>query len=233
MVGGSAMEMMVATPEATGPHAAVVVMSHRPGLDGFTAQITDLLAADGFTAAAPDIYHRLPPEQDTSEKKFLIRDAEIIADIAATVDFLKSQPDVDAQRLAILGHCMGGRMVFVGASALEDFRGASVFYGGNLFECRGEDGPTPFDRLKHITCPVAGFFGNEDKNPSPADVDRVDAELTRLGIAHEFHRYDGVGHSFHQLAAKGGDDETTRRCQAVVADAWGRSGEFLRECFAG
>ena len=227
------MEMMVASPDGAGPRPGIVVMSHRPGLDGFTAKITDLLAADGFKAAAPDIYHRLPPGQDTREKKFLIRDSEIIADIAATVEFLESEPDVDASRLAILGHCMGGRMAILGASALDHFRAAVVFYGGNLFECRGEDGPTPFERLADITCPVAGFFGNGDKNPSPADVDRVDAELTRLGIAHEFHRYDGVGHAFHQLAAKGGDDATTRRCQAVVAQAWGRSGEFLRECLAG
>ncbi|MEE8516799.1 MAG: dienelactone hydrolase family protein [Alphaproteobacteria bacterium] len=232
MVDGSAMEMMVASPAGAGPHPGIVVMCHRPGLDGFTAEITDLLAADGFKAAAPDIYHRLPPEQDTSEKKFLVRDSEIIADIAACAEFLKSDPDVDAARLAILGHCMGGRMAFLGASALDDFRGVSVFYGGNLFKCLGDDGPTPFDRLADIHCPVAGFFGNEDNNPSPADVMRVDAELTRLGIAHEFHRYDGVGHGFHQLAAKGGDDATTRRCQAVVAEAWGRSGEFLRACFA-
>ncbi len=232
MVGAGAMEMMVATPAGAGPHPGIVVMCHRPGLDDFTAQITDLLAADGFKAAAPDIYHRLPPEQDTSEKKFLVRDGEIIADIEACVDFLKSQPDVDVSRLAILGHCMGGRMALLGASALDGFRGASMFYGGNLFSCRGEDGPTPFERLGGLTCPVAGFFGNDDKNPSPADVDRLDGELARLGIAHEFHRYDGVGHSFHQRSVKGADDDATRRCQEVVGDAWERSGEFLRECFA-
>ena len=166
------MEMMVASPAGAGPHPAMVVMCHRPGLDGFTAEITDLLAAGGFKAAAPDIYHRLPSGQDTSEKKFLVRDTEIIADIAAAVEFLKSHSDVDNQRLAILGHCMGGRMAFLGASALDAFRAAVVFYGGNLFECRGEDGPTPFDRLADISCPVAGFFGNEDKNPSPADVEK-------------------------------------------------------------
>lgn len=232
MVDGGAMEMMVASPDGAGPHPAIVVMSHRPGLDGFTAEITDLLGKDGFAAAAPDIYHRLPSGQDTSEKKFLIRDAEIISDIAAAVEHLKSESDVDAARLAILGHCMGGRMAVLGASAVSDFRAAVVFYGGNLFACRGEDGPTPFDRLEHITCPVAGFFGNEDRNPSPEDVDRIDAELERLGIAHEFHRYDGVGHGFHQRAFKDGDDPATRRCKAVVAEAWGRSGEFMRECFA-
>jgi carboxymethylenebutenolidase len=51
------------------------------------------------------------------------------------------------------------------------------------------DGPSPFDRTGQITCPIIGFFGLEDTNPSPAD--RIDAEMTRLGKPHEFHRYAG------------------------------------------
>ena len=47
-----------------------------------------------------------------------------------------------------------------------------------------------------IACPVIGFFGLDDTNPSPADVDTIDAELTRHGKAHEFHRYAGAGHAF-------------------------------------
>lgn len=29
-----------------------------------------------------------------------------------------------------------------------------------------------------------------------ADVDRIDAEMTRYGKAHEFHRYERAGHAF-------------------------------------
>jgi carboxymethylenebutenolidase len=35
--------------------------------------------------------------------------------------------------------------------------------------------------------PILGLFGAEDKNPSPAEVAQIDAELTRLGKEHEFH----------------------------------------------
>ena len=32
------------------------------------------------------------------------------------------------------------------------------------------------------------------QSPSPEDVNKIDAELTRLGKVYEFHRYDGAGH---------------------------------------
>ena len=72
-----------------------------------------------------------------------------------------------------------------------------------------------------IRCPVIGFFGNLDKNPSPEQVDRIDAELTRHGIVHNFHRYDNAGHGFqNRLPGTAGE-------QAAAADAWAKTFAFL------
>jgi carboxymethylenebutenolidase len=57
---------------------------------------------------------------------------------------------------------------------------------------------------------VLGIFGGEDRNPSPEEVAKLDAELTRLGKQHEFHSFPGAGHDFqnfksnnyHEQAAK-------------------------------
>jgi carboxymethylenebutenolidase len=68
---------------------------------------------------------------------------------------------------------------------------------------------------------VIGFFGRDDTNPSPADVDRIDAELTRHGKPHEFHRYDGAGHAFLNFA----NAERYRPDQAK--DAWAKMLDFL------
>ena len=43
---------------------------------------------------------------------------------------------------------------------------------------------------------MLGLFGSDDENPSPADVEKIDAELTRLGKEHHFKSYDGAGHAF-------------------------------------
>ena len=47
------------------------------------------------------------------------------------------------------------------------------------------EGPAPFERTAEIHCPLMGFFGEEDANPSPAYMRKLDAELTRCGKAHE------------------------------------------------
>src|SRR6267143_2010767 len=74
-------------------------------------------------------------------------------------------------------------------------RAAVVFHGGNIMVA-GEGLPSPFEQARNIRAPVLGLFGSEDENPSPADVQKIDAELTRLGKAHEFHSFAGAGHAF-------------------------------------
>ena len=41
---------------------------------------------------------------------------------------------------------------------------------------------------------LLGIFGNDDRAPSPEQVDRHEAELKKHGKSHEFYRYDGAGH---------------------------------------
>ncbi len=43
---------------------------------------------------------------------------------------------------------------------------------------------------------ASGLFGNDDRAPSPEQVNQHEAELKKHGKSHEFHRYDGAGHGF-------------------------------------
>jgi len=47
-----------------------------------------------------------------------------------------------------------------------------------------------------MRCPLLGIFGNDDANPDPEQVNRIEAELRKHGKDYEFHRYDGAGHGF-------------------------------------
>lgn len=94
---------------------------------------------------------------------------------------------------------MGGRVSYLMAAARpQDIKACCVFYGGNILKAWG-DPPTPFERSSNIACPVIGFFGVEDTNPSPDDVARISAELTRHGKKHEFHSYNDAGHAFQNF----------------------------------
>ena len=70
-----------------------------------------------------------------------------------------------------------------------------MFYGSGTMVPFGE-GPSPFDRTREINCPIQGHFGADDKNPSPEDMRKLDAELTKFSKAHEFHTYAGAAHAF-------------------------------------
>lgn len=219
-VGGSPMRILHTAPAGAGPHPAMVIMFHRGGFDDFTDKLAADLAAAGYVTATPDVYH-YPPVHEKAEDNDFPRDPEIIADISATIDYLASRGDVDMNRLGIIGHCMGGRMSFLGASTHSQFKACVAYYSGNMFKPWSDNGPTPFELLKDMKAEVAGFFGNDDGNPSPEDVDKIDAELTRLGIKHTFNRYDGAGHAFQNFMS----DERFRPDQ--TADSWSKTVPFL------
>ena len=49
---------------------------------------------------------------------------------------------------------------------------------------------------KDLSCPLLGLFGNDDRAPSPEQVNQHEAKLKECGKNYEFHRYDGAGHGF-------------------------------------
>lgn len=219
-VGGSPMGVYLEAPVRTAPGAAILLMYHRGGIDDFTKGIVKRLAAGGYLVAVPDVSHRVPRDVPMTERKQFLKDSEVVADMRATVECLKSRPDVDKDRIVIMGHCMGGRMALLGAGTLPDVKAAVVYYGGGVMLSWGGEGWTPFDKLRNIRCPVIGFFGNKDVNPSPENVNEIDAELTRHGITHTFHRYPDVGHGFQH-------PETPEE-EAASEDAWAKAFAFLR-----
>jgi len=202
----------------------VVLLMHGPGLDRFIEDRAQDLARHGYAVAAPDLYHRQAADgADTMTRVGRLRDDEILADVDAAVAHLRALERPRVTELAVLGFCMGGRHTYLAAGARPGlWRAAVVFYGGGIMKPWGDpQAPSPFDRTPQIACPILGLFGLDDTNPSPADVDRIDAELTRLGKPHDFHRYAGAGHAFLNFTSA----ERYRPEQA--RDAWQKALELL------
>ena len=220
-VNGHPMRVYLDIPAGGGTRFGVVVMIHGPGLDKFIEIQVEDLARHGYIAAAPDLFHRQEPGGDMMARVGKLRDQEILADVDATVAHMKGLKDARVSSLAVLGFCMGGRITYMLAGARPTaWRAAGVFYGGNIMKSWGE-GPTPFDLTGQIACPVIGFFGAEDANPSPDDVKKIDAEMTKHGKAHEFHHYEGAGHAFLNFM------NAERHRPKPAADAWDKMLGFL------
>jgi carboxymethylenebutenolidase len=71
----------------------------------------------------------------------------------------------------------------------------------------------PIYYTKDLSCPLLGLFGRQDKNPSPEQVAKTEAELKKWGKTYEFHTYDNACHAFFRV------DSADYRPVAAV-DGW-------------
>jgi carboxymethylenebutenolidase len=226
-VDGSPMEVFVCAPPTPGPHPGIVLAQHIPightGVekDQFTLDTALRYASNGFVVAVPFIFHWWPKGADIQLKRDESRDERMGADMQAAFASLAARDDVDANRIGVVGHCWGGRVAWLAACTNAQLSACVMFYGGRVQLPMGEDNPPAIVRAPDIHCPVAGFYGNDDTNPTRADVDDYSAALTAAGVAHEFHRYDGVGHAFQNSL----NSESYRPEQSE--DAWAKSVAFL------
>jgi carboxymethylenebutenolidase len=221
-VDGQPMRVYLDVPAGGGTAPGVLVIMHGPGLDRFVEDRVESLARHGYAAIAPDLYHRQPQDgSDMLTRVGRLRDPEILADADAAIAHLTRIPGARVRTLAVLGFCMGGRITYLLAGARPSFwQAAGVFYGGNIMKAWGE-GPSPFELTTQIACPMIGFFGRDDANPSPEDVRAIDAELTAHGKAHEFHSYEDAGHAFLNFM------NAERHRPRQGADAWEKMLTFL------
>jgi carboxymethylenebutenolidase len=223
-VDGQTMEGYLTQPEAAGKYPAVMVIQEVWGVNSHIQAVTDRLPSQGYVGLAPALFHRegrmtlgLYEELDTALARLgRCTDANIVADLKASMDYLKSQPFVDAQRIGVVGFCFGGRVAYQAACNLPDLQAAVVFYGGRILQPLGGDGPAPIEQTANINAPILGLFGEEDQNPSPQDVARIEAALRQHGKTYEFHMYPGCGHGFHC------DARVSYRPEAAK-DAWSKT----------
>jgi carboxymethylenebutenolidase len=125
-------------------------------------------------------------------------------------------------KVATIGFCSGGRQSWLANGSLP-LDAAIVCYGAFIVGETPEGMPkrAPLgDLASSMSGPVLGLFGNEDKYPTPAQVDEIDGLLTAADKPHEFHRYDDAGHSFFSV------DRGAYRPEAAV-DGWDKIAAFL------
>ena len=196
----STMEGYLTLPEAKGRHPAIVVIQEIWGVNSHIQSVLDRLPSQGYVGLAPAMFHREGPmttglheEMDTAIARMRRSiDADILSDVRAAVDYINAQSFVKGDKIGIVGFCGGGIGMALG------------------------DGPSPLEQTANIGCPVLGLFGDEDANPTPEDVAKIDPAMTKHEKTHEFHSYAGAGHGFHCEARASYRPEAT-------ADAWSKA----------
>ena len=225
---GDDIEAYQATPVDVSPRGGIVWIHHMPGYDRETKEFVRRLAVNGYHAVCPNLYSREAPGADPDDAAAAVRaaggvpDERLVGDVAGAVEHLRTLPGANG-RFGVIGHCSGGRHAYLAACSLP-FDAAVDCYGAFIVEDPPEGIPKALQPIlglaPDLSCPMLGLFGVEDRFPSPDAVAALDAELTRLDKPHEFHSYDGAGHSFFSV------DRPAYRPEAAL-DGWRRIDRFF------
>jgi carboxymethylenebutenolidase len=225
---GDLVEAYAARPMDARPHSGVLVVHHMPGYDRATKEIVRRLATEGHYALCVNLHWRDAPGADPDDAAAAARanggvpDDRFVADAAGGVAWLRDLPG-STGRVGVIGFCSGGRQAFLAGLEL-DVQAAVDCYGAFVLHEPPEGFPLRVrqlaDRVGELRAPLLGLFGNDDRNPSPAEVDELEKLLRDHGKTYEFHRYDDAGHAFFAV------DRPSYRV-AAATDGWEKIGAFF------
>jgi carboxymethylenebutenolidase len=191
----------VARP-ASLPAPAIVVIQEIFGVNGVMRGIADDLAREGYLAVCPDLFWRIEPGIDITDRSeaewkrafelFNAFDVEAgVRDIDATIDHLRADPACTG-KVGAVGFCLGGLLAYLTATRT-DADASVAFYGVGIEKYTAEADKLAQPLLLHIA--------EEDQFvPKPAQ-DLILAALKNHPHI-EIHTYPGRDHAF---ARAGGD----------------------------
>jgi carboxymethylenebutenolidase len=223
------MDAYLVDPGGDAPRPAIVVAQEAFGVNGHIRDMCGRLAAEGYVAIAPELYHRQGRGKVYSYDDYesvrpvllgLTNDG-IEMDVAAALAHLRELPGVTPKRVGIVGFCMGGFVAFL-AACRSGVSAAVSFYGGGIVRQRPGAKMTPLLReAESISGPILCMFGAKDASIPIEDVEMIRRRLEELGKASEVVVYPDAGHGF--LC-----DERPSYAASAAADAWRRTLEWFR-----
>jgi carboxymethylenebutenolidase len=209
-------------PPASGRGPGVVVIQEIFGVNGFVRAVADDMAARGYFALAPDLFWRLEPNVQLTDKseadwkrafdlmgRFDI--AAGVKDIQATITHLRGVAGCTG-KVGAVGYCLGGLLAYLTA-ARTDCDASVGYYGVNIQENLGE--------AKDIRKPLMLHIADKDEYVPPAAQAKIVAGLKNNKLV-TIHIYPEMSHAF---ARDGGDHYD--RANAELAN--GRTATFFRQ----
>jgi carboxymethylenebutenolidase len=196
----------------SGKGSAVLVLHPWWGLNDTLKAFCAQLAASGFIAFAPDLYHGKVADNiaDAEALSSALDPNQAQTEVLAAAAFLHEYASPIHSGLAVIGFSLGAYYALdLSVADPERIRSVVVFYGtrpGNYSRSRAE---------------YLGHFAEDDEFEPQSDVDQLEAALRSAGRPVSFHRYSNTGHWFFE------PDRPDAYNQAAAALAWERTLAFL------
>ncbi|MEO6651037.1 MAG: dienelactone hydrolase family protein [Ilumatobacteraceae bacterium] len=171
----------------------VIVVQEWWGLDSGIKEMADRLAAEGFVALAPDLYHgelAAHDEMDRAGELMQQLPPERAAhDMSSAVDYLADHDATTNDGIGVMGFCMGGMLTFLLAADRPDRIVAAVpFYGFP----QGDDQPN----YRDIEASIQGHMAEHDDFFPPEAAKALEQQLKAMGKDVEITVHEGAGHAF-------------------------------------
>ncbi|BBG03018.1 MULTISPECIES: dienelactone hydrolase family protein [Pseudonocardia] len=185
-VNGGRLPGFLARPDGGDtPGPALVMIYELFGMTPEMRRIARDLAREGYTVLIPDLFARgrvKPLCVASTMTTMATGRGAALGDCESARRWLAEQPTVDADRIGVIGFCMGGGFALL-LSGTGLYRVAVPFYGRTAA------------RVEPL-CPVVASFGGRDLEFRDGYPQRLEADLAERGIPHDVKVYPDAGHSF-------------------------------------
>jgi carboxymethylenebutenolidase len=199
--GDGMMKAYVATPKS-GAGPALIVIQEIFGVNQVMRDLADGFAAEGFVAICPDLFWRIEPGIDITDrteaewqqafKLFQTFDVDKgVGDIAKTIAAARNLPGVTG-KVGSVGYCLGGKLAYLTATRT-DIDAAVGYYGVGLDGLIGEAAKIRKPLMLHIA-------GKDEYAPPPVQK-AVHAALDGNSLV-TLHDYPTDDHAFARVGGQ-------------------------------
>ena len=193
-----------AMPAKPGRYPVVLVVQEIFGVHEHIKDVCRRYAKLGYYAIAPELYAR---QGDVSKLADIgqilatvvskVPDAQVNADLDATVAFAKASGRARADRVGLVGFCWGGRAAWVYALHNPKLKAAVAYYGlleGMKSDIRPQD---PIDFAAELKVPVLGLYAGIDAFVKADAIDKMTAGLRKSTSGSKIVVFPNVDHGFN------------------------------------
>jgi carboxymethylenebutenolidase len=204
--GNLQIDAYLAKPTSPGSYPGIIVLQEIFGVNVHIREVTERIAQQGYVVIAPALFQRQAPGFETGYtpedveigRKYAwlqTTASELLSDIQAVINYLKTLPQVKKDGFGCIGFCFGGHVAYL-AATLPDIKATASFYGAGITNRTPGGGNPTITRTSKITGTIYAFFGTEDGSIPLEQVDEIEAELEKYKVPHRVLRYDGSDHGF-------------------------------------
>ena len=157
----------------------------------------------GYLAIAPELYARqgdVSKMSDIDEIRKVVSkvpDAQVMADLDATVAWAKAPGEGNVEKLSITGFCWGGRIVWLYAAHSLQLKAAVAWYGRLVGKANDLQPQNPIDMAASLKAPVLGLYGGSDQGIPLETVEQMRTALKAAKSPSEIIVYPDTPHAFY------------------------------------